>query len=44
LLNNLKEHEKIIEALENNNKMAFVEAIETNILNGYINLTGNYEF
>jgi DNA-binding GntR family transcriptional regulator len=44
LLNNLKEHEKIIEALENKNKMEFVEAIEINILNGYINLTGNYEY
>ena len=44
LLNNLKEHEIIIEALENKNKMAFVEAIEINILNGYINLTGDYEF
>lgn len=44
LLNNLKEHERIIEALENNDKMAFIDAIEINILNGYINLTGNYEF
>ena len=44
LYNNLKEHENIIEALEKKNKNAFVEAIEINILNGFINLTGNYEF
>ncbi len=44
LVNNLKEHERIIESLENKNKMEFIEAIEINILNGYINLTGNYEF
>jgi len=44
LYNNLKEHERIIEALEKKNKNAFVEAIEINILNGFINLTGNYEF
>ncbi len=44
LYNNLKEHERIIEALEKKNKNAFIEAIEINILNGFINLTGNYEF
>jgi DNA-binding GntR family transcriptional regulator len=44
LYNNLKEHENIIEALEKKNKHAFVEAIEINILNGFINLTGNYQF
>lgn len=44
LLSNLKEHEIIIETLVNKNKEEFVKAIETNILNGYINLTGNYEF
>ena len=44
LSNNLKEHEDIINALENKDKEAFIDAIEVNILNGYINLTGNYEF
>lgn len=44
LLNNLKEHEEIIEALESRDKEAFVEAIEANILNGYISLTGDYQF
>lgn len=44
LFNNLKEHENIIEALETKDKDAFVEAVEINILNGFINLTGNYQF
>ncbi|MPM14071.1 HTH-type transcriptional repressor RspR [bioreactor metagenome] len=44
LYNNLKEHENIIEALEKKDKDAFVEAVEINILNGFINLTGNYQF
>lgn len=44
MLKNLKEHEKIIEALENKNKNEFIEAIEINIMKGYVNLTGDYDF
>ncbi len=43
LLNNLEEHLKIIEALEEKNRDKFVETIEINILNGFINLTGDYQ-
>ena len=44
LMDNIIEHELIVTALEEEDKEKFVEAIERNILNGYINLTGNYEF
>lgn len=44
LVNNIKEHESIVMALVEKNKKNFVDAIERNIINGYVNLTGNYEF
>lgn len=39
-----EEHEKIVAALENKDKNAFIEAIERNIISGYISLTGSYEY
>jgi DNA-binding GntR family transcriptional regulator len=39
-----EEHNRIIIALENKDKNAFIEAIERNIISGYISLTGSYEF
>jgi DNA-binding GntR family transcriptional regulator len=39
-----EEHERIITALENKDKNAFIEAIERNIISGYISLTGSYEY
>lgn len=44
LINNVQEHQVIVEALERGDKEGFIDAIEKNIINGYINLTGNYEF
>ena len=44
LKESLEEHEKIVAALENKDKNAFIEAIERNILGGYISLTGSYEY
>lgn len=44
LIATIKEHEKIILALEKKDKDAFVEAVEFNIINGYTSLTGSYEF
>lgn len=44
LKENLNEHRMIIQALEKGDKNAFIEAVELNIINGYKNLTGNYEF
>jgi DNA-binding GntR family transcriptional regulator len=40
----LNEHRQIINCLINNDKNGFVDAVEKNILNGYIGLTGNYKF
>lgn len=39
-----EEHERIVAALENKDKNAFIEAIERNIISGYISLTGSYEY
>jgi DNA-binding GntR family transcriptional regulator len=38
----LEEHKAMIEALEARNRDAFVAAVETNILNGLMNLTGDH--
>lgn len=40
----LKEHEEIVNAIINKDKEKAIEAIETNIMNGYINLTGGYRY
>lgn len=40
---NIVEHENIVQNLVDGNKEGFVDAVEMNILNGYINLTGNYK-
>lgn len=42
--NSLKEHEKIVDAIINKDKEKAIEAIEANIMNGYINLTGGYKY
>lgn len=39
----IHEHEQIIESLEKKDKESFVTAIEDNVINGYVNLTGNYK-
>lgn len=39
----IHEHEQIISALEKKDKESFVTAIEDNVINGYVNLTGNYK-
>lgn len=40
----LEEHEEIVDAIINKDKEKVIEAIETNIMNGYINLTGGYKY
>ncbi len=40
----LDEHRQMIDCIETNNKDKFVELIESNILNGYISLTGVYKY
>lgn len=39
----IKEHAEIIDAIEKGDKNRFVQAVETNIVNGYINLIKNYQ-
>lgn len=40
----LKEHEDIIQSLLDHKKDTFIDSVEVNIINGYINLTGSYKF
>lgn len=40
----LKEHEDIIQSLADHEKNSFIDSVEVNIINGYINLTGSYKF
>lgn len=39
----IKEHTEIVKSIENKDKNKFVHDVETNIVNGYINLIKNYK-
>lgn len=44
LVDSMNEHKAIVEALQKYDKLLFIDAVESHVINGYISLTGNYKY